>query len=174
MPSTDPNKYVPTTWGQTATEELTVPSGQQCLVRKMGPTALMQSGLLDAADLLSEIAGKHIDRVKRGVQDEDIREVLKDPQKVTKALEMIDKMVCVVVVEPKVMMAPKVNENRVPGGVYTDMIDEPDKIFIVQWVMEGQKAVAPFREGHGPAAGAVGNVKAVPAKPRKTARSRAR
>lgn len=176
MPSTD--KYAPTAWAVDPTEELTCPSGQVCMVQRVSPTTLLQSGLLDASDLLSQIAGTHIDRVRGKVvevSDDAVAQVLKDPKKVSAAMVMMDQLVCAIVVEPNVQPVPnfKAGERRVPGTVYTDMINETDKTFIVQWAMKGQQEVAPFPEGHRPSAGTVGDVKKVSGKARKSTRPRA-
>ena len=52
----DPNdKYAPTTWGSElgGAEDLTVPSGQTCLVRRPGVQGLMEAGILHDLDTLT-------------------------------------------------------------------------------------------------------------------------
>lgn len=157
------DKYAPTHWGSTSQyEDLVVPSGQRCLVRKPGIESLLKSGILQNADLLSKIVqSEHVDRVKPSpkteVVDDSTMDIFKNEGVLEDVIQAIDKIVCHTVVKPEVHMAPNDITNRKAGVVYTDMIDLNDRIFIMNFVVGGQRDLETFREGPESVVGSVGH-----------------
>lgn len=161
------DKYAPTHWGSAgAYEDLVVPSGQRCLVRRPGVEALLKAGVLHKTDMLSKIVqAEHVDRVKpkpksgkpAGDFDDPMLELLKDDQLVDDLVHTIDRIVCHVVVKPTVVMTPSDPTSRVDGTIYADMIDLDDRIFIMNHAVGGQRDLKQFRPGSEEPVGSVGS-----------------
>jgi len=163
------DKYAPTHWGSDgAYVDLTVPSGQKCLVRRPGVEALLKAGILHKTDMLSKIVqAEHVNRVKPAPGkskksptadfDDPLMELLKDDALVDDLIHTIDRIVCHVVVKPAVVMTPSDPTRRVDGVIYTDMIDLDDRIFIMNHAVGGQRDLKQFRSGSEEPVGSVGS-----------------
>lgn len=186
------NKYAATQWGVELTIDLTCPSGQLCLVRRPGVTGLIRAGILDSLDALTGIVQTdHIERVKSGkdpsITSEDIQALAQDKEALMAALDLADKVVEYVVLQPSALRPVVRNEqgrpvverlqmppdkdhktewtrevetplpdaDRVPGQVYTDMIDLIDRMFIFQFVVGGVSDLERFREEFGQTLGSL-------------------
>jgi len=145
MPTTEENKYAPTTWGGSTGEDLTVPSGQLCKVRRPGPTALINEGVLHSMDQLTAIVDAYVTEVE-GKPKVNVDSLMKQPSKIIEMIHIVDKVVCATVIEPKVHMTPNDSTSRQNGVIYTDMIDIEDRFFIFQFVMGGSNDLKRFRE----------------------------
>lgn len=149
--------------------DLEVPSGAYCQVRRPGPLSLMQAGLFDNIDVLgSLIQTDHIDRVngKPGAaldksQMEQIQELIRDKAKIAKAQELIDAVICHVVVQPEISPNPPEGEERDKNKTYVDSVDFNDKVFIFQFVVGGSADLASFRQEFGAVVGSVADLQAV-------------
>lgn len=146
------SKYAPDAWisgGVGGMEDLTVPSGQLCLVRRPGMEGLMKAGVLHNVDSLSHIVNeKHLKRVDGKATDEiDMTSLMKDEQGMEEVTNVIDKVVCHAVVKPEIHRAPNDVTLRRPGVVYTDMVDIVDKMFIFNFVVGGTRDLERFRGG---------------------------
>lgn len=174
------NKYRATKWGTEPTMDLEVPSGQLCLVRRPGPTGLMKAGILDDLDFLGAIvASEHIPRGEgrppaeespsSKIQDQ-MRALMADQGNLLKAMDLMDRVIEYVVIEPKIIRPIQrgedgkpilvdgkevalEDEDREPGAVYSDFIDMEDKAFIFQFVAGGTADLATFREEYGKTVG---------------------
>ena len=152
------DKYAPTAWGGSAYEDLSLPSGQLCLARRVGIQGLLEAGIIHDIDPLMGLVSQHEDRMqgKPAKSEEDtIMELLKDEGKTASLFHMLDRIVCHVVVKPHVEMTPNDITRRKDGVVYTDMVDMGDKMFIMQWAMGGAQAVAGFRDKYQELVGSV-------------------
>jgi hypothetical protein len=184
MPTTDTNqpipvvedptaKYAANTWlsgGIGSTEDLQVPSGQLCLVRRPGVQGLIQAGVLRNIDSLSALVSeKHLKRgkkpqdrkSKKGDKDDgeiDIKSIMKDTKTLENIMHTVDRVVCHCVVKPEVHMTPNDATSRKTGIVYADMIDITDKMFIFNFVVGGTRDMESFR---GELEGLVGSVDSV-------------
>lgn len=153
IPTEDPNsKYAADAWlsgGIGGMEDLTVPSGQTCLVRRPGLEGLIKAGVLHNVDSLTAIVDqKHIKKAKKGqAQKVNVDSILKDPKALENLLHTVDKVICHVVVKPEVHMTPNDVTLRKPGVVYADMIDINDKMHIFNFVVGGTRDVESFRRG---------------------------
>jgi hypothetical protein len=162
----DPNsKYAPTMWGSGAVgglEDLVVPSGQLCQIRRPGLQGLMTAGVLHNVDSLSALVGeKHIKRAKDGTESVKMDEFIEDTEAVDKVMHTVDRIVTYCVVQPKVEMTPNDVTRRKPGVVYADMVDVIDKMFIVTNILGGIDDVATFRRVVSESVGSVDSVESV-------------
>jgi hypothetical protein len=164
------SKYAPDAWlsgGVGGMEDLTVPSGQLCLVRRPGMEGLMKSGVLHNVDSLSQIVNeKHLKRVqgKAGepeTSEIDMHSLMSDTEGLAEVTHVIDKVVCHCVVKPEVHMTPNDITRRQSGVVYADMIDLVDKMFIFNFVVGGTRDLESFRSGLGEAVGGLAPVEGV-------------
>jgi hypothetical protein len=146
QPSDPQSKYAPTSWGNGGAGsmvDLTVPSGQTCLVRRPGVEGLIKTGVLKNVDSLTAIVNeKHIKRVE-GRETLDVKSL--DEAALETIMDTIDKIIAFAVVQPPVFRTPDDVTNRVPGTVYTDMIDTMDKMFIFNFVVGGTRDLESFR-----------------------------
>lgn len=159
------------------TTELTVPSWADeaqtehnvVLVKVPDPQALIGLGILDSYDSLSRLVGLKIDEIQGGLnapeaKPEDIAKVANNMGDILKGVEMIDRIVEWMVVEPKVLRPVKRDERGAPilvegkevqlsaserdeDKTYTDEVDLDDKLFILQFAVGGDRNLDNFRTG---------------------------
>jgi hypothetical protein len=148
-----------------------LPSGNAARIRHVAPEAFLEQGLIP--DPLTAIVDKAI-KSKKGLRPADERKMTDDPAKVGAMLEMMDRIVCFSVVEPKVVMPPVCvichehntarakqhqdethndyhpfePEERKDGVLYVDKVDSEDKMFIMNWAMGGTRDLERFRRQH--------------------------
>lgn len=154
MPNPD-NKYALTGWSAELFADLQVPSGQICQVRRPGVEGLVRMGLLDKVDSLTGIVDqKHIKRVK-GQKVIDEKSLMSDPEALLQAMSTIDKVLCHVVVQPRIerpVVEVDGKEHELPeseyvaGVVYTSMVGIEDKMFIFNYAVGGSKDLEKFRQ----------------------------
>lgn len=131
------DRYAVTTWGQNGgAVDLTVPSGQLCLAIKPGLEGLLKSGVLHGIDPLVALVEEHQSRMQGRESDQAFGlEVMNDPEKLDQILHMVDKVMCHVVLKPKISLTPDDPTRRVPGNLYADNVDLEDKIYIMSWAL---------------------------------------
>lgn len=142
-----------------------------CKVRVMDPVGMITSGLLDEFDHLTKIVGLKMQEVdgKTLPTPEAVRELAGMTDQLQRGLDMVDRLVEAVVVEPKVFWPvhrypsghpeagkPKRNpdgswmklgpDERDDDILYTDDVDLEDRMFILQWAVGGIKAPEQFRK----------------------------
>ena len=153
VPEDPMSKYAPNAWmsgGVGGMEDLTVPSGQLCLVRRPGLQGLMKAGILHNVDSLSQIVSeKHLKRVdgKASASELDMASLMSDPKALDEVMHVMDRVICHCVVKPEVHMTPNDVTRRRDGIVYADMVDLVDKIFIFNFVVGGTRDLESFRGG---------------------------
>lgn len=153
-------------WATEPLMDLEVPSGSLCQVRRPGITGLIKAGLLDSLDTLTSLVKtEHVDRVERGAattpSQDDLVNLLKDKEKLLSALELMDKVVCYVVVQPTIVMPPAGDVERDPASIYADSIPIDDKVFIFQFVVGGVSDLEQFRKEFGAAVAGLEDVQGV-------------
>lgn len=165
----DPSaKYAPDAWlsgGIGGMQDLTVPSGQLCLVRRPGLEGLIKAGVLRNVDSLSAIVDqKHIKKAKKGqgTGQVDVESIMKDPKALDEILHTVDKVICHCVVKPEVHMTPNDVTRRKDGVVYADMIDLTDKMYVFNYVMGGTRDLESFRGGLDSVVGSLADGEGVP------------
>lgn len=150
-------------FGRADTTELLLPSGNTCLVKRPGVQGLIKAGLLDSLDSLTAIVQvDHIDANDPRKMAEAVNKMTADPSRITEALDVVDKALCFAVVAPKVFRPirtdeadkpilldgkeiPLEDEERDAERIYTDEVDEEDKMFVFQFLVGGTRDVETFR-----------------------------
>lgn len=84
-------------------EAVRLPSGNVALVRRVGPEAFMEQGIMP--DTLAPIVQKAIHN-KKGLPPKAIDDMVTDPDKLGEMVEMMDRLLCYAVIEPEVTMPP--------------------------------------------------------------------
>lgn len=152
-------KYTPTSWGGSPYTEMTMPSGQLCLVRKLQPIDLIAGDLLGGTDVLSQVVSQKVQEAKAGPQDhkkpkgeqeaaeaakmaDALEKVMSNPDNVE---SLIDNVLVKAVVEPRVELPPRDFVDRKNGVVYSDTVTFSDKMAIFSWVMGGLDNLKQFR-----------------------------
>jgi hypothetical protein len=128
-----------------------------CLVRRPGPQGLIRLGLLDNLDQLTSLVSKKIDelggKVKSSneVDAETVKALAANKEQLQAAMDLVDKVVCGVVVEPRVYLVPVEDDKgvtppREPDRLYVDEVDLEDKVFILNFAVGGSSDFTSFRE----------------------------
>lgn len=153
--------------------DVLLPSGNVARCRQMAPTAFLTAGVIP--DPLTGIVRDAI-HTKKGLPPKKVEEIADDPEKLSSALEMFDRVLCHVIIEPPVKMPPacdvdtgdgecgeyantdvhktptrtghhQYNEGeRDPNVLYADVVVMEDKMFLFQWAVGGTRDVQKFRE----------------------------
>lgn len=173
-------------WGQSY-EDLTLPSGAVCQVRKLQMEDLVDLNIVDQMDFLGQVVeDEHVSRVKAtgktpskqtkkptkaeqaAKEQEEADNILKDPKKFRSMINMVDKIVVACVVQPPLVDAyfetvdgarEKLSaDERIEGRIYSDSIGFEDKMEIFSTVFSGVNKMSGFREGSGEAVGDVDSV----------------
>lgn len=171
MPPTNatPEPVVNNVWGQAQpvniTTTLTLPSGQVCKAKRLGMEGILAAGLLGDADSLTSYVGrKHVRKVKGGkgpdTETVNVRTIAADPEALKRVVFLVDRATPHIVSEPEVLLhfefldEPAENgamtrmippEDRVEGGIYTDMVGLEDKMFLFQFAVGGSGDLERFR-----------------------------
>lgn len=169
MPSENftPNNVWASNTGADQGEELTLSSGQTCLVRKMSIESMINAGMLAEADALTASVQKHIKKGKQKgpknapqvtTQEIDESAFLTDPGALRSMITLMDRALPHIVVSPNVVLhfteetvgKTKVTkmikpEDRIEGVVYTDQIDFGDKVELFNYAAGGLGSMLAFR-----------------------------
>lgn len=156
VPQTAPSQsdpYAVTAWGQSPSDptptDLTVPSGQRCLVRRPGLEALLREGVLFQSDTLTTLVHENIEQVEKGQtpKEIDFEELMSNPEKFEALMQTVDRILCAVVVKPPIQRTPNDPTNRKSGVVYADSVAIEDKFFIMDFALGGARGLAGFPGG---------------------------
>lgn len=145
-------------WKRNRGEDLELPSGNVALVKRPGITKFISEGCVP--DPLMGVVDRAVKRGK-GLPLQEQQAILKDPEKIRAMEEMMDKVLCLVVVEPKVVMGTDDEGNEIPESersedvIYADEVDMDDKVFIFNFAVGGTRDLARFRREHGAALGSL-------------------
>lgn len=126
-------------WKSGLARELTLPSGNVALVRRVGLDVFLREGRVPNTLLpvmRGALAGKRMT-----LKNEDLSE-----QMIQDMLSMQDTVLVACVVEPKVFNVPQNEDDRDPEKLYADEVDLIDKQFVFQWAVGGTSDVEKFRE----------------------------
>lgn len=143
------DKYAATAWGAQSYEELRVPSGQLCLIRRPGMQAMIKAGILNDLDSLTALVSTELlddGKPANSVKPEAIRDILKDTKKAESMFHMLDKVLCFAVVKPEIVMTPNNRTSMKNGVIYAESVDLEDKMFILNFAMGGTRDVETFRK----------------------------
>lgn len=147
--------------------DLDLPSGERCQVKRPGVQGLIKAGVLHSLDSLTAIVQQDTIPKAEGKPSKAVEEVVNDPDKFRRMMEMVDKIVVHTVTQPEVLPStrpvlddnnqPKTDrdgepiledipdEERDPEAVYVDYIDSVDKMFIMNFAVGGSADLAEFR-----------------------------
>lgn len=150
-------------WKRNKGEEIELPSGNVALVKRPGPQALLSKGILP--DTLMPIVQQAI-KSGKGLKGDDVGNLLKDPEALVHMLDAMDRLLVEVVVEPAVhyhrklvvqdkdsaaedewVVIPETDRDR-DAFIYTDDVDEDDKMFIFNYAVGGTRDLETFRREH--------------------------
>lgn len=152
---------------------LELPSGNVALCKQITPLAFVTGGMIP--DPLTGLITQAINE-KRGVNPAKLKALTENTTDIVAALEMFDRVLTNVVIEPPIEMPPtcavSVGEGlcgeyantpvhkdthrsghhayregrRDPNVLYADIVDMDDKMFIFQWALGGTHDLQQFRE----------------------------
>jgi hypothetical protein len=136
-------------WNRGAREAalVTLPSGNKALLKQITPEQLLSTGMIP--NKLMPIVSDSISRAQGGkeVDAEALgQEVLADPEKAAQMMELFDVVAIACVVDPSVQPKPELGTPRDPELLYVDQMELEDKMFILQYAMEGTEDVERFRQ----------------------------
>lgn len=105
---------------KTPLTDLELPSGEMCQVRRPGVQGLIKAGVLHSLDSLTTIVQVETIPKAEGKpmpKEASIDAVMADPEKFDAMMTMVDKIVCHVVTQPKVVsnMVPETDEHGQPA-----------------------------------------------------------
>lgn len=158
--------------GRGDTEAVLLPSGNTALVRRTGPEAFLEQGLIP--DSVTPIIDEAV-RSKKGLKPRTKQDLLNDPAAIGSMVEMLDRTLCYAVVEPKVIMPPGcvtcgelnsakeirhkdtkhvdyhefIETPRDADVLYADRVDLDDKMFVMNFCLGGTRDLQKFRHEYG-------------------------
>lgn len=137
--------------------ELTVPSGNVCLVRRPGPELFVEQGMIPNSlmalvmPMLDDAKAAGAKGDSKPLEDKDLvdlqKQMMSDPAKLADMFTMIDSITVYCVLAPNVLPAPDSGEPRDDELLYVDEVDFEDKMFIFQFAVGGTANLAKFRDG---------------------------
>lgn len=140
------SKYAPKHW-QSDRFDIECPSGQLCLARKLQMEDIVRLGIIDEMDMFTEFAAS-MGEAAGEEGDAAALDIVKDKERFSKVVEIVDKVVAEVVVEPKLTRPIKKNKKgeEIPlpesefkdGVIYTSYVDFNDRMHIFGTVFSGE------------------------------------
>lgn len=152
--------------------DLTLPSGDTCQAKRVGPAEMIRIGILDSFDELTALVQEeHIapkttagqiaaaKRVEPAEAQAAVQALIRDKDKLAASFHLVDRMVVGVVAQPPVWIdyqtkdeteaefADRAAKAEADEAVAVRDIDLEDKMFIVNWAMGGSRDLKSFREG---------------------------
>jgi len=121
---------------------LEVRSGNVALVRRPGIQVFIKSGMVPNS--LMPIIQKALAAGEKA-KDLDFSEIAEDAKKLEDVLDLVDKVTCYCVIEPKVLPVPENVEDRDEEALYVDEVNFDDKVFIYQYAVGGTADLESFR-----------------------------
>lgn len=120
----------------------TCPSGQTCRLRPLSPDRLMLEGILDNVNHL-EVLSQKLASDAQGMPPE--KQTMPSREDFAELLMVINKVVPLAVVEPKVHPDPAEGEPFEDGLLYASDIDLDDRMAIMAEALKGIRALERFR-----------------------------
>lgn len=104
---------------KTPLTDLELPSGEMCQVKRPGVQGLIKAGVLHSLDSLTTIVQTETIPTAEGKpvpKESQVEAVMADPEKFDRMMETVDKIVCHVVTQPKVVsnLTPELDDNKQP------------------------------------------------------------
>lgn len=144
------------TWKRAKPIEVTVPSGQTCLVKRPGMEVFLLEGLMP--DMLLPKVTEAINAGQR-LKPADVQKIASTQEGVQSMMDMLDRITARIVIEPVVIwhkrevdgpdgtkvMEVIPEEERDDEQIYTDDIEIDDKNFLFQFAVGGTADLERFR-----------------------------
>lgn len=155
--------------------DLTLPSGATCQARRPGVQGLIAAGMLDNFDqLTSLVKTEHIDKnTPRGIAAQEkvtaadvahaTKVMTEDSDKLMTALQLMDRLTAYVVIQPAVWVDYKMKDGdevesdedfakraakaKADEAIPVRVVDDNDKMFLLNWAVGGSADLAAFRQG---------------------------
>lgn len=145
-PTTPQEPYAVTAWGSQL-YDFVVPSGQRCQMRKLRPEELVGTDILDKITRLPAFADEQIQKAEGQPPKPPTMPSKQDMQAL---LEVLDELIPLVVVQPKVLADPKPDATgevaaKHPGTIYVSDIELDDRVAIMERAVQGVKKLDNFR-----------------------------
>ena len=129
---------------KTPLSDLDLPSGEVCQVKRPGVQGLIKSGVLHSLDSLTAIVQTETIAKAEGKplpKEQSAEAIANDPEKFAKMMETVDKIVCHVVTQPKVVsnLVPELDEDGKPKldkdsePILRELDDEEKAAAIHEW-----------------------------------------
>jgi hypothetical protein len=142
-------KFAPTTWGQPKQDkppyEYETPSGQLCLIRKIGMEEILDMGLFNELDFFSKAMAttdKNKPKTAEEMDDSFATKVLKNFGSMK---ETINKVLLVGVIAPVLMPVPAKESDRVSGTIYVDSVPFEDAFDLFGEIVDSE-GLSTFRK----------------------------
>lgn len=191
MPSTkDFDRYAPiAAWTAPQDMDMTLPSGQVVLVRKIQMEDVVDLGLVEALDMFQEIAGKGNDAVasagktkkaKAEAEESFGMSMMKDREGFKKILRLADRVTVATVVKPRIEFPVAGPDGKAlpmidrEPGLYVDQVPFEDKMHIFSSIFKGMEELDSFREESGEDVADIPAVADVPLPTKRNASARSR
>lgn len=160
-----PLENAPTSAGEwkkgTAGEDLRVPSGNVCRIRRVGMREWVREDIIP--DSLRPMIDQAISK-GQGANTKKLKDLASDPSKFGEMFELMDRVVALVVSMPVVIYHRYQRDgewvdipmdDRDPNTLYTDEIDDQDKIYIFNVAAGGVRDLERFRQELGSSMGSL-------------------
>lgn len=141
-PSSPQDPYAPTAWLNN-TYDFRTPSGQLCQMKKLDLAELTKAGILDKVTRLPGLT----EGVIRQSEGQPPLKADRMPSKseMEVVVEVLNVLLPMVVVQPKIWAPPEEGEEKVVGRVYVDSVDLIDRIAIMNRSLAGVADLDKFR-----------------------------
>jgi hypothetical protein len=144
--STPVDRYVATSWGELE-YDFTTPSGQLCRLKKLDLTELAEAGILDKVTRLPGVVGGVIAKAEgQPPQPESHPGEMPSRETIATVVDVVNILVPLVVVAPRIEPLPAEGEERFPGRIYVDSIEIADRIAIMNRVLGTVARLDSFRQ----------------------------
>ena len=161
MPSPEINNV----WGNTTPtnlpEVVTLPSGQVVKAKRIGVEMLVLAGILGEGDALTAMIQKQYFGGGGLNADKATQALMNDPHAFGSLMEVMDRTMPLVVVEPRVLLHLEDLEKpgpggaktrlippdeREPGAIYTDQVPIADKVKLLEFGIGGGNSLTRFHQ----------------------------
>lgn len=129
-------------WKKPATL-IPLPSGNAMRVRVVGLRAFLTNGVIPNS--LMAVVQSSLETGTAPNDEELVKEMMGDPEKLADFMSMLDAAVVFSAVEPRVFPEPADEDERSDERLYADELDEADKMAIFAYATSGTVDAEPFR-----------------------------
>jgi hypothetical protein len=131
-------------WGQDTSFDFVCPSGAQCRMQRLSPERLLEEGVIDDVTRLPGLTQELIDKSEMK-PPKAASEPVTTTEEIKSLVRLLDIIVPMAVLEPKIYPRPDKDTERQQGRIYTDSIELVDRVAIMNKSMEGVVKLDAFR-----------------------------